>query len=112
MSVKDFAKWIVKSGVLDIYVAAVFFATTIFFVLNASSYTPLEMMFWIVCATIVFKGLANIMLSILIALVKLDNKQHKIEFQNQENILENLVKELSLKEAAIQSAKTNAEKSK
>lgn len=107
MVVETFTKRLLNSGIFEAYTAAVFFGTTIFFVINSNHYTPLEMIFWIVMATIIFKGIANIMLSMTISLVSLNNQQDKVEFEKSSTKLESLVNDLSIQEAAIQSTKTN-----
>jgi len=110
MIIEAFSKKMINSGILNTYVAAVFFASSIFFVLNSSYYTPLEMMFGVVVATIIFKGVANIMLSMIIALVNLDNKQEELLFKKDAENLESLVSDLAMQEAAIQSNKINSNK--
>ena len=107
MKTEEFSKRLLQSKIFDTYVAAVFFGTIIFFVLNADFYTPIEMMFWVVFVTILFKGLANIMLSLLIALFNLSNEQHRLEFEKASDDLDSLVNDLAIQEAAVQSAKTN-----
>lgn len=106
MRTEEFSKKILQSGLLDIYVAAVFFGTSVFFVLNSSYYTPIEMMFAIVFVTVLFKGLANIMLSMSISLVNLQNDHDKVDFEESSSKLESLVNDLAIQEAAIQSHKT------
>jgi len=105
MVIEQFSKRMVDSGIFNTYVAAVFFSSLIFFVLNASMYTPIEMMFGIVIITIFFKGLANLMLSLTISLVSLDNQQDKVAFKKDSDNLESLVNDLAIQEASIQSAK-------
>jgi hypothetical protein len=105
MVTEAFTKKLIRSRVLDSYVAASFFATIIFFVLNAAYYTAFEMIFWVVLITIAFKGFANIMLSLSISLVQLDNEEDKIEFEKSSNKLEALVNDLAIQEAAVQSHK-------
>jgi len=105
MVVEKFSKTIIASRLFNIYVAASFFATIIFFVLNSEMYTPIEMIFSVVIVTVAFKGVANIMLSMTIALINLDNTQDKIEFEKAANKLESLVNDLAIQEAAVQSAK-------
>jgi len=105
MNTEEFSKRLVQSGILDTYVAAVFFGTTIFFVINSSFYTPLEMIFSIVFVTILFKGLANIMLSMNISLYSLSNEQDKVAFGESSDKLESLVNDLAIQEAAVQSHK-------
>ena len=105
MVVEKFSRKILESRILDTYVAAVFFSSVIFFVLNSSSFTPIEMMFGIVCTTIMFKGIANIMLSMTISLVSLDNQHDLNDFKKSSDDLEALVNDLAIQEAAIQSHK-------
>ena len=107
MIVESFSKKIIASRLLNTYVAAAFFATLIFFVLNSNVYTPLEMIFWVIVVTIAFKGFANIMLSMTISLVNLENEQDSIEFEQSANKLESLVSDLAIQEAAVQSMKNN-----
>jgi Zn-dependent membrane protease YugP len=106
MKTEEFSKHLLQSRIFDTYVGAVFFGTVIFFVLNASFYTPIEMMFGIVFITIFFKGLANIMISMTIALFNLSNEQDRVEFEKSSNSLESLVNDLAIQEAATQSSKT------
>ena len=107
MVIEKFSRKMIDSGILNTYVAAVFFFTVIFFVLNSSSFTPIEMMFGIVCVTIIFKGVANIMLSMTISLVNLENQQDNLEFKKSSDNLDSLVNDLAIQEAAIQSNKNN-----
>ncbi len=105
MVVESFSKKIIKSKILDTYVAAVFFATVIFFVLNSGFFSPFEMIVWVMVVTIAFKGIANLMLSLTISLVNLDNTQDRIEFEKSSSKLESLVSDLAIQEAAVKSAK-------
>ncbi len=109
MVVSRFSKNIIRSRILKTYVAVAFFSTLIFFVLNAEMFTPIEMIFYIVLATIVFKGLSNLMLSMVIALIPLSNEQDSIEFEKSSTKLESLVNDLAIQEAAVQSAKNKKE---
>jgi len=106
MKTEEFSKRLLKSRIFDTYVAAVFFGTVIFFVLNASFYTPLEMMIGIVIVTVLFKGFANMMISMTISLFNLSNEQDKIEFEKSSNSLEALISDLAIQEAVTQSNKT------
>lgn len=110
MITESFSKKFLSSKVLDTYVAASFFATLVFFVLNADHYTPFEMIFWVVLVTIAFKGLANIMFSLSISLIELDNEEDRLEFEKSSNKLESLVNDLAIKEAAVQSNKNSEHK--
>jgi len=105
MIVEKFSKYVIRSRILKLYVAAAFFATLIFFVLNADMFTPIEMIFYIILATITFKGLSNLMLSMIIALIPLSNEEDAIEFEKSSTKLESLVNDLAIKEAAVQSSK-------
>lgn len=105
MQVNKFSKHITRSRILKTYVAVAFFSTLIFFVLNADRFTPIEMIFYIILATITFKGLSNLMLSMVIALIPLSNEQDSIEFEKASTKLESLVNDLAIQEAAVQSAK-------
>jgi hypothetical protein len=107
MVIETFSRKLLSSGIFDTYVAAAFFSSIIFFVLNASSFTPIEMMFGIVLVTIVFKGVANIMLSMTISLVNLDNQHDGMEFKKSSDEVDTLVNDLAIQEASIQSNKTN-----
>ena len=107
MVIEKFSRKMLESRIFNTYVATVFFSTLIFFVINSSVFTPLEMMFGIVSATILFKGVANIMLSMTISLVSLDNEQDSVAFKKESDNLESLVNDLAIQEAAIQSNKNN-----
>jgi len=107
MVVERFSRKMLESRIFNTYVATVFFSSLIFFVLNSSIFTPLEMMFGIVISTILFKGVANLMLSMTISLVSLDNQQDSVNFKKESENLESLVNDLAIQEAAIQSNKNN-----
>jgi hypothetical protein len=106
MKTEQFSKYLLQSRIFDTYVGAVFFGTVIFFVLNASFYTPLEMIIGIIIVTVLFKGLANIMISMTIALLNLSNDQDRLDFEKSSNSLQSLVNDLAIQEAATQSNKT------
>jgi hypothetical protein len=110
MVVERFSKTIIQSKIFDTYVAAVFFATIIFFVLNSGYFSPFEMIVWVIVVTIGFKGIANLMLSLTISLVNLDNTQNLIDFEKSSSKLESLVSDLAIQEAAVQSAKNTTKK--
>jgi len=107
MIVENFSKKIITSRLLDTYVAASFFATLIFFVLNSNVYSPFEMILGVIIVTTAFKSIANIMLSMTISLVNLNNEQDSIEFEEASNKLESLVNDLAIQEASVQSMKNN-----
>lgn len=107
--VERFTRRLFLSKIFDTYVAAVFFASMIFFVINAAHYTPLESIIGIVLITTAFKGVSNIMLSLVISLLNLENEQDRIEFEEASNRLESLVNDLAIQEAAVQSARNATE---
>jgi len=102
--VEDFSKKVLSSNIVNTYVATAFFATLIFFVLNANSYTPMEMMTGIVLVTIAFKGVSNMMVSLVILLFNLKTKDESIEFEKSALHVNSLLHDLSLQQAKI---KTN-----
>jgi len=108
MRTEEFSQNLLRTKIFDTYVAAVFFGTVIFFVLNSAFYTPIEMIFGIMFITILFKGLSNIMLSMVISLVNLSNEQDRVDFEESSDKLESLVNDLAIQKAATQSAKTIA----
>lgn len=75
MVVERFSQNLINSGIFRLYIATGFFATLIFFVINADLFTPLEMIFGIMGVTIVLKGITNMMLSLLILLLILTIKE-------------------------------------
>jgi len=102
--VEDFSSRVLRSNIVNTYVATAFFATLIFFILNANSYTPLEMMTGIVLVTIAFKGISNMMLSLVILLFNLQRKDESLEFEKSASNVNSLLNDLSLQKAKI---KTN-----
>jgi len=106
MIIENFARRLIGSKIFETYTAAGFFGTIIFFVVNWAYYTPIEVVMGVITATIVFKGLSNIMISMSISLVNLENLQDKVDFEKSSSKLEALVKDLAIQEASVQSAKT------
>ena len=104
MLVEDFSQKVLSSNIVNTYVATAFFAILIFFVLNANSYTPMEMMTGIVLVTIAFKGVSNMMLSLVILLFNLKSRDESIEFEKSALNVNSLLHDLSLQQARI---KTN-----
>ena len=104
MLVENFSQKIISSNLINTYVAAAFFGTLIFFVLNANSYTPLEMITGIILVTIAFKGISNMMLSLLILLFNLDKNSNELEFEQTSSTINGLLNDLSLQQAKL---KTN-----
>jgi len=99
MVVERFSQGVVNSGLLRLYVATGFFATLIFFVVNADFFTPMEMIFGVIASTIVFKSLGNMMLSLIISLFSLDNKEAQLDYQYNSEKIDALLSELTVKDA-------------
>ena len=99
MVVERFSQTVVNSGIFRLYIATGFFAVLIFFVLNSELYTPLEMIAGVIGVTIILKGLSNMMLSLVILLFNLDNKQRELDFQYQSEKIDILLNELSIQES-------------
>ena len=101
MVVENFSKKLLQSNIRSVYIATPFFATLIFFVINANAYTPLEMLFGVTLVTIAFKGLANLMVSLVILLFNLDKKAKNIELQAMTSKIDNLLNELALQKTKL-----------
>ena len=99
MVVERFSQNLINSGVFRLYIATGFFATLIFFVINADLFTPMEMIFGIMGVTIVLKGVTNMMLSLIILLFNLDNKRDELKFKYNEDKIDAMLAELSVYEA-------------
>lgn len=99
MIVEKFSQNVINSGVFRLYIATGFFATLIFFVVNADLYTPLEMIFGIIGVTIVLKGVSNMMLSLIILLFNLDNKRAELDFKYNEEKINAMMSELGVQDA-------------
>jgi hypothetical protein len=97
--VERFSQSIVASGILKLYIATGFFGTLIFFVLNSELFTPLEMIFSIVAVTIILKGIANIMLSLIISSFSLQNKKEELEFKHNSDKIDSALADLTIQEA-------------
>ncbi|RXJ87929.1 hypothetical protein [Arcobacter sp. CECT 8985] len=100
MIVEKFSQNVINSGIFRLYIATGFFATLIFFVVNAELFTPLEMVFGIVGVTVVLKGVSNMMLSLIILLFNLDNKRTELDFKYNSEKIDAMLAELSIKDAA------------
>ena len=98
MYVEKFASGVLKSGVLDTYVAITFFATVIFFIINIHLYTPMEILIWTFIITIGAKGIANLMLGLLIALYDLQQIKEKNNFEKESERIDQLLAQLKLQE--------------
>jgi len=99
MVVERFSQNLINSGIFRLYTATGFFATLIFFVINADLFTPMEMIFGIVGVTIVLKGVTNMMLSLIILLFSLDNKREELKHKYNEDKIDAMLAELSVKDA-------------
>lgn len=98
MIIERFSQTVINSGIFRIYIATGFFATLIFFVINAELFTPFEMILGTMLITIVLKGMSNIMLSLIISLFNLDNKRNEFDFKYNEEKIQVMLNELSVKE--------------
>jgi hypothetical protein len=98
MIIERFSQTVINSGIFKFYVAIGFFATLIFFTVNADLFTPIEMILGIILVTIVLKGLSNIMLSLIISLFSLDNKRSEFDFKYNEEKIQVMLNELSVKD--------------
>jgi len=99
MVVERFSQNLINSGVFRLYIATGFFATLIFFVINADLFTPLEMIFGIIGVTVILKGVTNMMLSLIILLFSLDNKRDELKFKYNEDKIDAMLAELGVQEA-------------
>lgn len=99
MVVEKFSQSVINSGVFRLYIATGFFATLIFFVINADLFTPLEMIFGIIGVTVVLKGVSNMMLSLIILLFNLDNKREELDFKYNEEKINAMMAELGVQDA-------------
>jgi len=98
MVIERFSQTVINSGVFRLYIAIGFFATLIFFILNAELFTPMEMILGIMLITVILKGVSNIMLSLIISLFSLDNKRKEFEFKYNEEKIQIMLNELSVQE--------------
>jgi hypothetical protein len=98
MYVERFASGVLKSGVLDTYVAVSFFGTVIYFVLNIHLYTPMEILMWTFIVAIGAKGLANLMLGLVIALYDLGQIEEKNNFEKESERIDQLLAQLKFQE--------------
>lgn len=100
MVIEKFSQNIINSGILRLYIATGFFGSLIFFVINADLFTPIEMIFGIVAVTVVLKGIANIMLALLVGLFSLDNKRDELEFKHNTDKIDSLLADLTIQESS------------
>ena len=107
MVVEKFSQSVINSGIFRLYIATGFFATLIFFVVNADLYTPIEMIFGIIGVTIILKGVSNMMLSLIILLFNLDSKREELNFKYNEEKINEMMAELGVQEAQKVGRRTN-----
>ncbi len=107
MIVEKFSQNVINSGIFRLYIGTGFFATLIFFVVNADLYTPLEMIFGIIGVTIILKGVSNMMLSLVILLFSLDNKREEFDFKYNEEKINAMMNELVVQDVQAAGQKAN-----
>jgi hypothetical protein len=105
MIVEKFFNAILKSKIIDIYVAIAFIATAVFFIMNISLYTPFEILVGIVLVTLSFKGLAYLMVSFVIMFFDLKQKEDSVQLQQKLAKLDSLVDELALQQTKLKNNK-------
>jgi len=104
MTIENFSKIIVRSNIINTYVATAFFSVLIYFTINANLYTPLEIITGVIFITIAFKGIANLMFSLIVMLYNLENKKDALEFDLVKTRVDGLISDLALKESNLKSA--------
>lgn len=109
MLVENFTNRLLNSRIIDTYVATAFFATLIFFILNAHAYTPIEMMVGVVFVTVAFKGLSHMMISLIVLLYNFDNKKEAASFDETSSRIDGLLNDLALQQTKIKSQKSQHE---
>jgi len=108
MVVERFSQNVINSGIFRLFIASGFFATVIFFVVNADFFTPIEMIFGIIGVTIILKGISNIMLSMIISFFSLENKRNELDFKYNEEKIDSLLSELNIQEVLSSNKKNNS----
>ena len=98
MIVERFSQNVLTSGIFKFYIATGFFATLIFFIINADLFTPMEMILGIIMVTIILKGISNMMFSLIISLFSLDNKRSEFDFKYNEEKIQVMLNELTVKD--------------
>jgi len=98
MVVERFSQNVINSGIFRLFIASGFFATVIFFVINADFFTPMEIIFGIIGITIILKGISNIMLSMIISFFSLEDKKNELNFKYNEEKIESMLSELNVQE--------------
>ena len=105
MVIERFSQSVINSGVFRFYIATGFFATLIFFTINADLFTPMEMILGIILTTIVLKGISNMMLSLVVSLFSLDNKKSEFDFKYNEEKIQVMLSQLAVNDTADSSIK-------
>jgi len=108
MVVERFTQDVLNSGLFRLYIGTGFFATLIFFVVNADAFTPIEMIFGIIAVTVILKGISNIMLSLIITLFSLDNKKSELNFKYNEEKIEAMLNELNVQDVISSNEKAKS----
>lgn len=98
MIVENFSQSLINSGLFRLYIATGFFSTVIFFIFNADLFTPFEMILGTIGVTVCLKGIANIMLSMMIAFFSLNERKEEIDFEMNAANVETNVAEHNLNE--------------
>ena len=111
MIIERFSQTVINSGIFRFYIATGFFATLIFFTINAELFTPMEMILGIILVTICLKGVSNMMLSLIISLFSLDNKRNEFDFKYNEEKIQVMLNELTVKDV-IDANSRNQKKTK
>lgn len=106
MVVERFSQSLISSGLFRLYVAAAFFATLIFFVINADWFSPMEMIIGVTGATLLFKSIGNLMMSMIISFFSLENKEQELDYKYNVEKIDALLSQLSVQEANKQNEKT------
>ena len=101
-----FSQNVLNSGLFRFYIATGFFATLIFFTINADLFTPIEMILGIIMVTIVLKGVSNMMFSLIISFFSLDNKRSEFDFKYYEEKIQVMLNELTVKDIIDTNTKT------
>jgi len=105
MVVERFSQNVINSGIFRLYIATGFFATVIFFVINADLFTPIEMLFGIMGVTIILKGVSNIMLSMIIAFFSLEDRKNELDFHYNEEKIDAMLNELNVQDIIAEEEK-------
>lgn len=105
MVVERFSQNVINSGIFRLYIATGFFATLIFFVVNADLFTPMEMLFGIIGVTVALKGISNMMLSMIIAFFSLEDRKNELNFKYNEEKIDAMLNELNVQDMIAEEEK-------